>query len=202
MTRPLLQEETPQFVATALDLHSIGLSDEQFFQLCQDNEDLRLELTAEGELIIMAPTGGTTGSRNATINARLTVWAEKDGTGLTFDSSTLFCLPNGAKRSPDAAWVSYERWNALTEEQRESIVPLCPDFVLELRSATDSLRFLEAKMQEYIANGAQLGFLIDPKSTRVYVYRPDESVETLDNPETISGEPVLPGFVLSMKDIW
>lgn len=202
MTRPLLQEEEPQFVATALDFRSISLSDEQFLQLCQDNEDLRLELTAEGDLIIMAPTGGTTGSRNAKFNARLTVWAEKDGTGLSFDSSTMFCLPNGAKRSPDAAWVSYERWNALTEAEQESVVPLCPDFVLELRSASDSLRYLQAKMQEYISNGAQLGLLIDPKSKQVHVYRPEEPVEALDNPETVSGDPVLPGFALSMKDIW
>jgi Uma2 family endonuclease len=123
----------------ALDVHSVRLTDEQFYQLCQDNEDLRLELTADGELIIMAPTGGTAGARNATINYQVTGWAKKDGTGVSFNSSTMFCLPNGAKRSPDAAWVRRERWDALTEKERESFVPLCPDFVLELRSATEPI---------------------------------------------------------------
>lgn len=186
----------------ALDVHSVRLTDEQFYQLCQDNHDLRLELTADGELIIMAPTGGTTGARNATINYQFTGWAITDGTGVSFDSSTMFCLPNGAKRSPDAAWVRRERWDALTEEERESFVPLCPDFVLELRSATDSLSALKEKMQEYIANGAQLGLLLDPKSKQAYVYRPNQPLERLDNPQTISGDPVLPGFVLDLKDIW
>jgi Uma2 family endonuclease len=186
----------------ALDVHSVRLTDEQFYQLCQDNEDLRLELTADGELIIMAPTGGTTGVRNATINYQVTGWARKDGTGVSFDSSTMFCLPNGAKRSPDAAWVRRERWDALTEKERESFVPLCPDFVLELRSATDSLSALQEKMQEYIANGAQFGLLLDPKTKQAYVYRPNQVVERLDNPQTIAGDPLLPGFVLEMKSIW
>lgn len=150
----------------------------------------------------MAPTGGTTGSRNATINYQITGWAIKHGMGISFDSSTMFCLPNGAKRSPDAAWVRCDRWEALTEVERESFVPLCPDFVLELRSATDRLSFLRDKMQEYIANGAQLGLLIDPKSKQVYVYRNNQPVECLDNPQTISGDPVLAGFVLNLKDIW
>jgi Uma2 family endonuclease len=200
VTRQLSDRETP--FAVALNFHSMRLTDEQFYRLCQDNEDLRLELTAEGELIIMAPTGGTTGSRNATITARLTVWAENDGAGLCFDSSTMFCLPNGAKWSPDAAWLRRERWEGLTDEQRESFVPLCPDFVLELRSATDSLTFLQAKMQEYIDNGAHLGLFIDSGSKAVHFYRPNQPVECLDNPEAISGEPILPGFVLSLKEIW
>jgi Uma2 family endonuclease len=198
MTRQSLEEEMP----LVLDIHTFRPTDEQFYQLCQDNEDLRLELTAEGELIVMAPTGGTTGARNASITARLTVWAEADSRGLSFDSSTMFCLPNGAKRAPDAAWVRRERWDALTEDEREGFVPLCPDFVLELRSATDSLSFLQNKMQEYIANGAQLGLLIDPKSKQAYVYRPNQPVECLDNPQNISGDPVLPRFVLDLKDIW
>src|SRR6266852_4038018 len=184
--------------AVALDLHSFRLTDEQFYQLCQDNEDLRLELTAEGELIIMPPTGGTTGSRNAKITYQITGWAIKDGSGLSFDSSTMFCLPNGARRSPDAAWVRRERWDALSEKERESFVPLCPDFVLELSSTTDRLLFLQDKMQEYIANGAQLGLLIDPKSKQAYVYRANQTVECLDNPSTISGDPVLPGFALDL----
>lgn len=200
MTRPLLEQEKP--FAVALDLHSVGLTDEQFYQLCQDNEDLRLELTAEGDLIIMPPTGGTTGSRNADANFQLTAWAKKDGTGLSFDSSTMFILPNGAKRSPDGAWMSRERWDALSQEERDKFVPLCPDFVLELRSPSDNLSFLQDKMDEYISNGAGLGFLLDPKTKRVYVYRPNQPLECLDNPRAISGDPVLPGFALDLKDIW
>lgn len=200
MTAQVLEQE--KAFPVALDLHSVRLTDDQFYQLCQDNDDLRLELTAEGELIIMPPTGGSTGSRNATITARVTVWAEKDGTGLSFDSSTMFILPNGAKRSPDASWVSRERWDALSEEERDKFVPLCPDFVAELRSPSDSLSFLQDKMDEYISNGAGLGFLLDPKAKRVYVYRPSKPVESLDNPQTVSGDPVLPGFVLDLKDIW
>jgi Uma2 family endonuclease len=200
VTRQVLEQEGP--VGVALNLHSVKLSDEQFYQLCRDNEDLRLELTAEAELIIMAPTGGTTGSRNADITTQLTVWAKTDGTGLSFDSSTMFCLPNGAKRSPDGAWVRRDRWDALTEEERESFVPLCPDFVLELRSPSDSLSFLQDKMKEYIANGAGLGFLLDPKAKRVYVYRPGQAVEPLDESRIVTGDPVLSGFVLDLKDIW
>ena len=186
----------------ALDVHSFRLTDEQFQQLCQDNEDLRLELSADGELIIMAPTGGTTGVRNAAIILQVTGWAIKDGTGVSFDSSTMFCLPNGAKRSPDAAWVRRERWEALSREEQESFVPLCPDFVLELRSATDSLSMLRQKMDEYIASGAQLGLLLDPKPKQVHVYRANQPVDCLDDPQTVSGDPVLPGFVLELKDIW
>jgi Uma2 family endonuclease len=186
----------------ALDVHSFRLTDEQFQQLCRDNEDLRLELTADGELIIMAPTGGTTGSRNADITSQLTSWAKEDGTGVSFDSSTMFCLPNGAKRSPDAAWVRRERWETLTREEQDSFVPLCPDFVLELRSATDRLSALQEKMEEYVANGAQLGLLVDPKAKQVYVYRPNQPFERVDNPQTIGGDPLLPGFVLDLKDIW
>ena len=198
MSKQLL-EEAP---ALALDLNSLRLSDEQFEQLCRDNEDLRLELTADGELLIMAPTGGTTGSRNADLTTQLTIWAKKDGSGLSFDSSTMFCLSNGAKRSPDAAWIRFDRWNTLTEKEQESFVPLCPDSVLELRSPTDGLSFLQEKMQEYIANGALLGLLIDRKSRLVYLYRPDQPVEKLDDPAGVTCEPVLPEFVLSMKDIW
>ena len=186
----------------ALDVRSFIVTDEQFQQLCQDNEDLRLELTADGELIIMAPTGGTTGARNASINHQITGWAIKDGTGVSFDSSTMFCLPNGAKRSPDAAWVRRDRWKSLTEEDQESFVPLCPDFVLELRSKTDSLPVLREKMQEFVANGAQLGLLLDPKPKQIYVYRLNQPEERLNNPQTISCDPVLPGFVLDLKDIW
>lgn len=188
--------------AVALDFHSLGLTDKQFYQLCQDNEDLRLELTAEGELIIMPPTGGTTGSRNAMINYQITDWAIKDGTGLSFDSSTMFILPNGAKRSPDGSWLSRERWNALSQEERAKFVPLCPDFVLELCSPSDNLSFLQEKMDEYISNGATFGLLLDPKAKRIYVYRAGQPVESLDNPPFVSGDPELAGFVLDLEDIW
>lgn len=198
MSKQLLEEAS----ALALDLNSLRLSDEQFEQLCRDNEDLRLELTGDGELLIMAPTGGTTGSRNADLTTQLTIWAKKDGSGLSFDSSTMFCLSDGAKRSPDAAWIRFDRWNTLTEKEQESFVPLCPDFVVELRSPTDGLSFLQEKMQEYIANGALLGLLIDRKSRLVYLYRPDQPVQKLEDPAGVTCEPVLPDFVLSMKDIW
>lgn len=186
----------------ALDINSVGITDELFQQLCQDNEDLRLELSAYGELIITPGAGGNTGLRNANITCQVTSWARSDATGLSFDSSTMFCLPNGAKRSPDTAWVRRVRWNALTEEEQEGFVPLCPDFVLELRSTTDSLMFLQDKMQEYIANGAHLGLLIDPASRQVYLYRPNQTEECLDDPQSVKGDPLMPGFVLELKDIW
>jgi Uma2 family endonuclease len=202
MTSEPVEHVSLMSLPIALDIHSVQLSDEQFYQLCSDNRDLRLELTAEGELIIMPPTGSLTGWRNAKINYRLTAWAEADGAGLTFDSSTGFTLANGAKRSPDAAWIKRERWEALTEKEQQGFAPICPDFVAELRSPDDSLSTLQAKMVEYIENGAQLGLLFDPKTKRVYVYRPGQPVETLEDPEAISGDPILTGFRLNLKDIW
>jgi Uma2 family endonuclease len=186
----------------ALSVDSVELTDKQFYRLCQDNRDLRLELTADGELIIMLPTGSMTGWRNARIMHRLTDWAERDGVGLTFDSSTGFRLPNGAKRSPDASWVRREKWDALTEEEKEGFAPLCPDFVVELRSPEDRITTLQDKMLEYISNGAELGWLIDPKARRVYVYRRGQPTEYLENPEAIAGDPALRGFVLNIRDIW
>lgn len=189
-------------VPIKLNLQAIWPTDEQFARLCQENPDLRLELTAQGELVIMPPTGSKTGWRNSTLTHDLVAWAKTDGTGLTFDSSTLFTLPNGAKRSPDASWVRRERWDALTEDQQEGFAPLCPDFVVELRSRTDRLSDLHDKMQEYIDNGARLGWLIDPIDKRAYVYRPGQPVESLDDPATLSGEPILPGFVLPVRGLW
>jgi Uma2 family endonuclease len=186
----------------ALSVDSVELTDKQFYRLCQDNRDLRLELTADGELIIMLPTGSMTGWRNARIMHRLTDWAERDGVGLTFDSSTGFRLPNGAKRSPEASWVRREKWDALTEEEKEGFAPLCPDFVVELRSPEDRITTLQDKMLEYISNGAELGWLIDPKARRVYVYRRGQPTEYLENPEAIAGDPALRGFVLNIRDIW
>ncbi|MEW6209540.1 MAG: Uma2 family endonuclease [Acidobacteriota bacterium] len=178
------------------------VSDREFFEFCRLNPDLRIERTSDGDLIIMPPTGGETGKRNFTLSVTFGAWVETDGTGIGFDSSTGFTLPNGAKRSPDLAWVSRSRWGVLTEEEREEFPPLCPDFVVELRSRTDAVGDLKAKMEEYIENGARLGWLIDPKEKRVYVYRPNEEAICLDDPETVSGEPVLPGFVLDLKRIW
>jgi Uma2 family endonuclease len=185
-----------------LNVKEMELTDEQFSRLCQENPELRLELSAQGELIIMAPTGFETGRRNSRLTRHLDSWAETDRTGVACDSSTLFTLPNGAKRSPDASWVKKERLAALTENQREGVLPLCPDFVVELRSPTDSLSVLQEKMQEYIENGARLGWLIDPIEKRVYVYRPGQPAESLDNPDTLSGDPVLPGFVLYVQELW
>lgn len=175
----------------------------QFVTLAAANRDLRLERTATGELIVNPPTGGTTGKRNQSITTQLGVWCEANETlGEAFDSSTGFELPNGAHRSPDAAWVRRDRWDALTPEQQDGFIPLCPDFAIELRSQTDTLKDLRAKMVEYLENGTQLGWLIDPKNKRVEVYRLGGVVEVLEQPDTLSGEGVLPGFVLTLNRIW
>ncbi len=181
---------------------AIELSPDQLLELSGLNRDLRLELTAKGELVIMPPTGWETSDRNAEVTMQLRAWAKRDGTGVASDSSGGFILPNRAVRSPDAAWIERSRLEALTAEQREKYLPLCPDFVIELRSPTDRLNVLQDKMREYLENGARLGLLIDPKQRRVYVYRPKEPVRELENPETVSGEPILPGFVLDLREIW
>lgn len=179
----------------------IDLTDEQFFQMCQKNRDYRFERTASGEILIMSPTGSDTGKRNVKITTQLDIWNSETNLGEVFDSSTGFTLPNGAERSPDASWVKIERWNALTPEQQEKFVPICPDFLVELRSRTDSLKELQEKMQEYIENGAQLGWLIDRKNKRVEIYRSGKDVEILDNPVSLSGKNVLAGFVLHLEQI-
>ena len=178
------------------------LSDEMFYEFCLANDQWRIERTAEGDIIIMPPTGGKTGIRNAKLNAQLVFWNESDQRGQVFDSSTIFKLPNGAQRSPDLAWVRNERWQALTEEEQEKFPPLCPDFVIELRSRSDSLKTLRTKMREYIENGAELGWLIDPVKRKVHIYKPDAETEILDDPETVSGEPLLPGFTLNVASLW
>lgn len=182
---------------------SMQMTDEQFFDFCQVNRDLRIERNQFGEISIMPPTGGKTGNRNFSIAGQLYVWAEKDGTGVCFDSSTGFKLSTGADRSPDVSWMKLERWNSLSAEQQEKFVPLCPDFVVELRSLSDNLKPLKEKMQEYIREpGVQLGLLIDRKHRRVYIYRPGVPEECLENPATVSDELVLPGFVLNMSKVW
>lgn len=180
----------------------LELTDEQLYGFSQLNRDLRIERNAEGELVIMPPTGGETGRRNAEITVQLGVWARSEGTGVIFDSSTGFHLPNGAVRSPDVAWVRRTQLASLSVEQRQQFTPLCPDFVIELRSTTDSLSLLQGKMQEYLDNGAQLGWLIDPEQRRVHVYRPGMPVEVMENPEAISGAPLLVGFSLDLRQVW
>ena len=180
----------------------IKLTDEQFFQLCQENENIRLERTAKGELIIMSPAGGEASNRNAGLTAQTWIWNEQNKLGKVFDSSTGFKLPNGANRAPDASWVILERWNALTSEQKKKFPPICPDFVVELMSPSDSLKETQDKMKEYRDNGARLGWLLNRKSRQVEIYRQGAEVELLSSPATLSGEDVLPGFVLSLESIW
>jgi len=180
----------------------IDMTDDQFFQLCQNNRELRFERNANGELIIMSPAGGETGNRNGRVNQQLFNWTDADGTGIAFDSSTGFKLPNGADRSPDASWIKLERWDALTDEEKRKFPPICPDFVIELLSPSDSLKTTQEKMKEYIDNGVRLGILINRKSRQVEIYRPGKEVEVLDSPTTVSGEEVLKGFVLNLGMIW
>jgi Uma2 family endonuclease len=175
---------------------------EQFERLCSKYRDLRLELTSTGELIVMPPTGSETGMRNIDLTSQLFDWAKKDGTGVCFANPAGFTLPNGAIRSPDASWVKREKWERLTKPERESFSPICPDFVVELRSKTDRVSQLRSKMEEYIANGAAMGWLIDPLTRRVHVYRPDEEVVILENPEIVSGDPLLSGFELRTAELW
>jgi len=196
---PIPQEIDPHFI---VNFSSLRLTVKQFEQLCRDNRDLRLELTSEGELIVMPPAGSASGLRNSVLNHQLSNWVQIDGTGIVFDSSTGFTLPNGAVRSPDASWLQLSRWAALTEDEKEGFAPVCPDFAVELRSPSDSLTQLKNKMHEYIANGAKLAWLIDPIKRRVWVYRPDSEPEVMEDPETVSGEPLLRGFVLNLRELW
>ena len=192
----------PLFLQIPHDV-TLTVTSDQFSALAAANHDLRLERTATGELIVNPPTGGETGKRNLSLSTQLGNWYEaNESLGEAFDSSTGFELPSGASRSPDAAWVRRERWDGLTPEQKKTFVPLCPDFVVELRSETDSLTVLQAKMQEYMDNGAQLGWLIDPKNKQVEIYRAGQVEEVLEHPSTLSGESVLPGFRLSLQRIF
>ncbi|NET60959.1 MAG: Uma2 family endonuclease [Symploca sp. SIO2E6] len=194
--------ETPIISLPPILELKINLTDEQFWQLCHNNDDFRFETTATGELIIMAPTGGSTSERNADLTFQLKAWNRQTNLGKVFDSNGGFELLNGAKRAPDSSWVKLERWNALTTEEQDGFVPLCPDFVVELMSPSDTLAQTREKMAEYMANGAKLGWLINRKKRQVEIYRPQQEVEILDNPQTVSGEDVLPGFVLDLATIW
>ncbi|MBD2508314.1 Uma2 family endonuclease [Nostoc muscorum FACHB-395] len=200
MTTLLIQTESTPLTVNFPSL--VQMTNEQFYEFCQANGDLRIERTANGEVIIMPPAFSDTGNRNFNIAAQLGYWTEQDGSGIGFDSSAGFTLPNGAMRSPDASWIELERWNALTDAQKASFAPICPDFVIELRSSSDRLIKLQEKMQEYIDNGTSLGWLIDRQNRKVYIYRPNREVEILDNPEAVTGNPELPGFILRMTKIW
>ncbi|MHC0061439.1 Uma2 family endonuclease [Nostoc sp. UIC 10890] len=181
---------------------AIALTEDQFYEFCQLNHDFRIERNAAGELVIMPPTGSETDQHNFDIIVQLGIWTKQDGTGVGFGSSGGFTLPNGAVRSPDAAWIKRDRWEAIPPELRKKFAPICPEFVIELRSESDNLRILQDKMQEYIDNGTQLGWLIDRKQRRVFIYCPNIAVEVLDNPKILSGEPLLPGFVLDLSQVW
>jgi Uma2 family endonuclease len=184
-----------------LNVKSTKLTDEQFFELCSANRDMRFERSADGGLIIMAPTGWGTGNKNAEISGQLWAWNRQMALGKAFDSSTGFSLPNGADRSPDASWVSKDRLEALNPDPAKFLA-LAPDFAVELRSSSDTLKPLQTKMQEYIDNGVRLGWLIDPKNQRVEIYRPGQAVEVLESPVSLSGEEVLPGFILDLSPLW
>jgi Uma2 family endonuclease len=180
----------------------IHVTDEQFYQLCQVNPDVKFERNEAGDLLIMAPTGGETGSYNAEIVADFVIWNRQTRLGKVFDSSTCFKLPKGGDRSPDVAWVAMERWSELSQEQQRKFPPITPDFVLELLSPIDSLEKTQAKMQEYMNNGVRLGWLIDRDNRYVEIYRSNQPVERLTSPEHLLGEAVLPGFCLNMSIVW
>ncbi|MGB3636013.1 MAG: Uma2 family endonuclease [Rivularia sp. (in: cyanobacteria)] len=184
---------------------TIGLyvTQEQFLALSVANRDLKLERNAQGELIVNPPTGWETGKRNSSISGELYLWWRNSGeSGLVFDSSTGFILPNGATRSPDASWVSQQRWDALTTEQKGTFANICPDFVVELRSSSDRIEPLQAKMKEYIENGARLGWLLDPQNRQVEIYQPEIEVKVLENPAELFGEEVIQCFMLNLRRVW
>ena len=180
----------------------VDMTEDQFFVFCQRTHDVRIERNAEGEILIMPPVGGATSNRNVELTTQLQLWTKRDGTGIAFDSSGGFHLPNTATRSLDASWVLRWRYDELTNREQERFLPLCPDFAIELKSPSDRLPVLKKKMEEYIDNGMKLGWLIAPEQKTVYIYRPHLSVEVIENPNTVSADPVLPGFVLDLSDIW
>ena len=184
--------------AVVLNIKNVELSDDQFYQLCQINEDWKLEQTAKGELIIMPPVGAISGNRESDFNGYIWLWNLQTKLGKVFSSSTVFTLPNGGKRSPDVAWIVNERWESLNIQEKEKFAKISPDFIIELRSRTDSLSRLQEKMQEYLDSGLGLGWLIDPQNQQVEIYRQNQTVEIVSLPTTLSGEDVLPGFILEL----
>jgi Uma2 family endonuclease len=185
-----------------IKLDPLTLSDEQFYQLCQNNRDLRFERNSQGDLVIMSPTGGETGNRNSEIAYQLQAWNRIHKLGIAFDSSTGFKLPNGSNKSPDASWIPLAKWHGLTTEQQQGFLPLCPDFLIELRSKSDNLKSLQEKMQEYLDNGARLAWLINRQDQEVEIYRQGQTVEILKSPVKLSGEDVLANFILDLIPIW
>ncbi|MDJ0734579.1 MAG: Uma2 family endonuclease [Nostocaceae cyanobacterium] len=196
---PIETEITP----VVLKFHPvINITDDQLYEFCQLNKDFRIERQASGEIVIMSPTGSETDQRNFDLIGQLWVWTKQDGTGVGFGSSGGFTLPSGAVRSPDAAWIKKIDWEAIPPAQRQKFAPICPEFVIELPSASDSLKLLKTKMEEYIKNGTLLGWLIDRVHRKVYIYRANAAVEELDNPTKLSGENILPGFLLDLRGVW
>ena len=190
-------------VLFTFDVRPLKMTDAAFYEFCQRNKDFRFEMNRKGELIIMAPTALETSNKNSEINLQLRLWAKKEKTGIAFESDGMFILPNGAKRAPDASWMLQERFFSLSKEDRaEKFAPICPDFVIELRSKSDNLRKLQNKMREYIENGARLGWLVDSYEKRVHVYRADKTAEVFENPRSVSGEDVLKDFELDLTEIW
>ena len=201
--KPLaIEPEVAPPYRVALNVRSLEMTEHQFLKLCSENGDLRLELTSEKELIVMPPVFSESGLQEHDLAMQVGIWAKQDGAGRVFSPSAGFTLPNGAVRAPDVSWVLVARWEALSEEDRDGFAKICPDFVIELRSRSDTLGDVEDQLQEYMENGARLGWLIDPQNQRVHVYRTDHSVEILVAPESVSGDPVLPGFVLGLSTIW
>ncbi len=190
-------------IAATINFNAIAkITDDQFYQLCRENPDVKFERNAKGEIIVMSPTGGETGNYNFEIAIDFGNWNRQTRLGIGFDSSTCFKLPSGANRSPDVSWITQERWDALTLEQKRKFPPISPDFVLELMSPTDSLKDTQDKMQEYMNNGVKLGWLINQKNRRVEIYRQGQEVEVLESPTQLSGEDILPGFVLNLRSLW
>src|SRR6266581_535221 len=194
--------ETETGVWLALNIGAVGLTDDQFLQLCRENSDFHFEISAQKELIIMTGSNPETDRKNAEVTMQLGMWAKQDGTGVFFGSSAILILPNGARRIPDGAWMRKSRWNGLTEQQKSGLTEFCPDFVIELRSSSDRLRPLQAKMEEYIQNGAQLAWLLDPIENCATIYRPGQSPEHVENPTIINGDPELPGFKFDFREMF
>lgn len=200
--KPAIDQTTTLPYRLALNIRALEMTEDQFLQLCSDNGDLRMELTANRELIIMPPNGLEGSSQELEVSSQVLIWAKQDGTGRAFGSNAGYTLPNGAVRAPDASWMPLSRWESLSRDDQTKFGHTFPDFAIELRSPSDSLSDVQDKMTEYLENGVLLGFLLDPRQRRVYVYRRGQDVEVLEEPESVSGDPVLPGFVLDITAIW
>ena len=200
--KPAIDQTTTLPYRLALNIRALEMTEDQFLQLCYDNGDLRMELTANRELIIMPPVGLEGSTQEGELYLQLGIWTKQDGTGRAFGPNAGYTLPNGAVRAPDASWMPLSRWESLSRDDQTKFGHTFPDFAIELRSPSDSLSDVQDKMAEYLENGVRLGFLLDPRQQRVYVYRPGQDVEVLEEPETVSGDPVLPGFVLDLTAIW